>query len=681
MAISLITWWLVVQILGVIALPITAFLFGRLSLKGYAFSKTVGLLLVGYGSWLLAMFGLAHFDFVGIVLTTLIVSAGGLQTLRRSGLHDLVTIIRTRWPAVLAYELFFIMALLGGLWLRWHGATGAAVVGTEKPMELAFLSGILQSSTFPPQDPWLAGYAINYYYLGYVFVAMLAALSHVSVGEAFNLGLATIFALTALMIVGLVVALIEQTKEKAHSRWDTVGIGTAAVLGVVFVLILGNQTGALQVLLKTPQVVVLDGPQLVSAVEQRLRGQSPIQIEPPIATSDHDFGTLTELAPDPSASFNWWWPSRAVWDDFEVSPGRIERHYAITEFPFFSFYLGDLHPHVLALPFSLLALTLALATLIQPPLPDAHGRLYIVVTALVLGSLYMINSWDAPTYVLIFAGALVLGYRRQFDQQNTAQILRHALPVLVAVALVAGVVLLPFLVTFSSFAGGNPAPEPWSKLPLLRLLAQILLPVPDHTALHEFISIFGLFILILLVYAGRTRPTWPETNPAHKSTVWTIFDKFAWGWTAGTLILGLLIDMPLLALLPLALVCWRTAWQCPDQPARAFVLWAAAAGALVVFGADVVYLRDPFENRMNTIFKFYYQAWVIWGTMAAYGVWVLGRQGPAATSIYGRLGHSGSPAGSWRIGLPGGDASLGATVDGRTIHVRWSGLFAGVSPG
>jgi hypothetical protein len=60
-----------------------------------------------------------------------------------------------------------------------------------------------------------------------------------------------------------------------------------------------------------------------------------------------------------------WWPSRVVWDErpgWNPATQQIEmvRGYAITEFPFFSFWLGDMHPHVMALPFGVLALALAL---------------------------------------------------------------------------------------------------------------------------------------------------------------------------------------------------------------------------------------------------------------------------------------------------------------------------------
>ena len=61
--------------------------------------------------------------------------------------------------------------------------------GTEKPMELAFINAIMRSPTFPPSDPWLSGYAISYYYFGYVLVALLAKLTALPGAVAFNLGL------------------------------------------------------------------------------------------------------------------------------------------------------------------------------------------------------------------------------------------------------------------------------------------------------------------------------------------------------------------------------------------------------------------------------------------------------------------------------------------------------------
>ena len=50
----------------------------------------------------------------------------------------------------------------------------------------------------------------------------------------------------------------------------------------------------------------------------------------------------------------------------------------------------------------------------------------------------------------------------------------------------------------------------------------------------------------------------------------------------------------------------------------AFTLLLILTGAVLVLGPEFVYLRDQFGWRLNTVFKFYYQAWLIWGIAAAY---------------------------------------------------------------
>jgi uncharacterized membrane protein len=68
----------------------------------------------------------------------------------------------------------------------------------------------------------------------------------------------------------------------------------------------------------------------------------------------------------------------------------------------------------------------------------------------------------------------------------------------------------------------------------------------------------------------------------------------------------------------------------PDKPRELlvghpvpFVLLLITLGSLLVIAPEYVFLRDLFVNRMNTIFKFYYQAWIMWSLVAAFGVAVL----------------------------------------------------------
>jgi YYY domain-containing protein len=58
-----------------------------------------------------------------------------------------------------------------------------------------------------------------------------------------------------------------------------------------------------------------------------------------------------------------------------------------------------------------------------------------------------------------------------------------------------------------------------------------------------------------------------------------------------------------------------------------FVLLLFATGALLVLSVEHVFLRDIFATRMNTVFKFYFQAWVMWGIASAYALVYLFRQG------------------------------------------------------
>jgi uncharacterized membrane protein len=43
----------------------------------------------------------------------------------------------------------------------------------------------------------------------------------------------------------------------------------------------------------------------------------------------------------------------------------------------------------------------------------------------------------------------------------------------------------------------------------------------------------------------------------------------------------------------------------------------------LILGPDFLYLRDNFGYRINTIFKFYYQAWILLSLASAYGTAVL----------------------------------------------------------
>jgi uncharacterized membrane protein len=64
----------------------------------------------------------------------------------------------------------------------------------------------------------------------------------------------------------------------------------------------------------------------------------------------------------------------------------------------------------------------------------------------------------------------------------------------------------------------------------------------------------------------------------------------------------------------------------PERSALPFVLLLVATGTLLTLGPEFVYLRDNFGVRLNTIFKFYYQAWVMFGVSALYALYYLAQE-------------------------------------------------------
>ncbi len=109
----------------------------------------------------------------------------------------------------------------------------------------------------------------------------------------------------------------------------------------------------------------------------------------------------------------WWWRASRVLQDFALDKSPRE---VIDEFPMFSYLLGDLHPHVLAMPFALLAIGLALNIFLQLR-EVSSDRLILLrwmkkpdfwLTALALGALAFLNTWDFPIFLALFSAAAVL---------------------------------------------------------------------------------------------------------------------------------------------------------------------------------------------------------------------------------------------------------------------------------
>lgn len=666
-------WWILLQLFGLAALPLAFRLFRRLPDRGYVLARPLGLLLAGYLLWLGGSLGFWT-NGAGAVIAALAIVAGAgvwLYMARRS--TDALTLrawLRGQRAYVVSVEVLFAAALVGWTVFKAHNPN-LETAGGEKWMEIAFVNATLRDGGFPPPDPWLSGFGISYYYFGYVLMAMVTRLSGLAATVAYNLYVPTLFALTLTGAFGLVYNLVA-TRQPASAALARVTHRAGLVyglLGAAFVGILGNLEGLLE---------VLHSRGLLSAGFWRWLDIKDINV-PPVAG-----GWMPER-------FMWWWRASRVIHDCSIQglasgncspPGGDWE--VIDEFPFFSFLLGDVHPHVLALPFVLLALGLALNVYLRVVRGRADGgaagglgglimvalggRIELAVTAVCLGALGFLNTWDFPVYlgVLVAAFALARAWR---GSPRTRGWLSEALTIGLLLAVPGVLLYLPFYIGFQSQAGG--------------LLPNLFNP----TRLVQFVVFFGPFLFVavsFLVVLTRRAPVRPHLRRLPPVLAVTLLGPLAAmlmlvlaavvmpgarqavdGFLTNPDLQTLLAQPTIAALAGLALrirlgnpwtwlllgglLAWvALLWTAarPDVGAAAdsrdgarpragqvsqvdgFALMLIAAGILLPLVVEFVYLRDNFGIRMNTVFKFYFQAWVLLAVAAAYGAYVVGRAWP-----------------------------------------------------
>lgn len=650
-------WWLLVTLAGAAAWPLLFRLAGALPDRGYTLARAAGLMLTGFIFWFLGSVGLLYNDPAGMAFAWLVVVAlGAIAVWRWDERPSLRLWLGEHWPLVVVTEALFLGLLFGWAIVRAHNPLMAE---TEKPMEIMFINAIRASQTFPPQDAWLSGYAISYYYFGYVIIAMLADLSSVSSSIAFNITIALVFALTGTGALGLVYNLVraDAVRRGVMARFNALGAG---VLGLCFLVLMGNLGTAL---VELPWLGYAPG--LVNAayfdfwdVEERAGTREVIGEDGALRSvptdADGDGVPNWEEPRLPLSDFKFtyglgWRYSRIIHDrDLSGTSHPIQ---PIAEFPNFSFTLADLHPHVLALPFAVLAIGLALALVLGG---RGLARWEYPFYAIWVGGMVFVNSWDA-IYLPLLVGAEAL--RRLLRNGNGMLHGRDLVGIIRFAAILGGLTLvcyLPWLISFTSQAGG--------------VLPNVIYP----TKWSQFFLQFGAFLVLLTGFllaemgrAGR-RFNWRAgllaagLLAAAFVLVTGLLGLLAWesdmrgavfgstnpGASLGDLLPDILarrlIGLPteLWVLLLVALVVGRLfARPAPDDapaagalsPATAFALLLVGAGAMLTIAPDFVYLRDNFGVRINTVFKLYYQGWILFSVAAAFGAWsVLGKAANSA---------------------------------------------------
>lgn len=553
-------WYLVSLAAGLAAAPFAAWLFRRLPGYGAMFARPVGLLAVIWPVWFLSSISPLPYNALTLILSALAVAGISWGLAWRAGMLS-----RDWIRPWLAFEAIFLVSFLLFLWFKGYVPR---IAGTEKPMDSAFLSATIRTTDMPPADPWMAGETINYYYLGYLLHGSIARIAGLPGWIAFALALGTTFAMALTAAAGLAWAFAR----------DYLGRNLAVLAGAAaafLIMIAGNM-------------------------------RAPIEY---LKDADHVWNTF------------WWqnvgWQSSRVIVDESSNPNAFTE--TIQEFPSFSFVLGDLHPHVLALPFTIVALGLALSLFrrVHDGWDPSDWREWIefVAVGAILGALYPLNSWDFPTYGVALAVALLIstGPNRVWVQQ------------MIAIGFTAIVAWSPFWVSFVPFAG--PGVET-SNIPGISFIQKnVAAYTGERSSAGEYLTVWGmLWVISLVVLAVETivtRP--PQRDPAPEPPpAYVRGAVIAGGIVFAVIALALSAPVLVLAGIPIVLGA-RLIWLRWDGPRDLAMLVSVllVAGWAITILTEFFYIQDVFNGRFNTLFKIYYQVWTILGVGCGLGIALL----------------------------------------------------------
>lgn len=452
------------------------------------------------------------------------------------------------------------------LWL-WSYIRGfqPIIEGLEKYMDFGFINSILRSKYFPPNDMWLSGYTINYYYFGHLIAAVMVLLSKIPPQIIYNLMIAVIFAMCFVSSFSLVLNIFYHfLKNSSLKKISLASIILPALLGAYLV------------------------------------------------TNAANLQTIYHLLTKGSSTY--WYPdaTRFIVKKFGGNDETIH------EFPHYSFVVADLHGHVSDIPTVLLLIAFIFVLFLkinfsqktensistssrrnkrfflEKFLSPFKGILTIgmgelsVYDALLLGFLlstaYMTNAMDGPVYFLL-AGITIFGAYIFAGNMNIYPLKKRATNAFLKTAVfflftvfVFIICSFSFLTNFKNFTGGPTLADFHSPLWMLFILWGF-----------QFLMFF-FFIVFLFGKKFLRREN---------------FAKAAAGFFG----------------VNVKIVSEKDVEKSNFQIVDLFIIFLCLTSLFLIIFPEVFYIKDIYIHeyqRANTMFKMTYQAFIMLYISVAY---------------------------------------------------------------
>jgi YYY domain-containing protein len=575
---TIILWYFSISILGWMMYPITRIGFKGLKYKGWAISRLVALILLTFIVWILGSIG------IQVIRTTILLCALLLLVINGiffySDKASIIEEIRSNTKHILVFEIlslvfftFFLLIRMGNPDL-WH-----LYKGGEKPMDFAYFNSAIKSIKFPPYDPWYSEGYINYYYWGFLLAAIPTKLLGIVPSIAYNLILPSFFSFTAMAAycIGINLSKNDTTiinKRISHEIW--IGISAS-----IFLLLIGN----------------------LGTVKMIFQGFIRLAENNAAYSSDTAFNGIRAFIFGIKEYFirggfdyypgDWYWiPSRAI-------PGE-----PITEFPYFTFLYGDPHAHLFALPITLISLAWTISFLDEKMRYQKSWMFpaKLIIGGILVGSLRPTNTWDYPVSLFLACAGIFFTYI-QYGAPNdmllpgfSRKTRRIGISVITAFAF--GFLSYILFNPFSKWYGqGYTTIELWKG---------------DKTPLGSYLTHWGFFFFIILSWIINEGLKWMKETPLsdlkkyypHKKVIILLLSLLL----ISTTVLSIIgIEISILTI-PLIITFFMLLLRKKYSDKEKIILFLTCVGLGLTLVVEMVVLSGDI-GRMNTVFKFYLQAW------------------------------------------------------------------------
>jgi len=510
------------------------------------------IILVIFGS-LFSIFSFQQFSNISVwkISYLFIISYSIFSIIKNKSFNDLLN-------SFLDIKYLFFITIFGLILLL--RMSNSDILNTEKIMEFMILSSSMSSESIISEDLWFHNKSLSYYSYGYFVFSSIPSVLNMESSVAFNFILPTVVSLTFLSSSKIIFHIFGNSKTQIY-----------ILLPFVF----------LYIYFITPFASIFE-----------MISHSSLGSEYLFNLIDIDGITKKEKFELFWPNDNWWWFSISRIISYN-RPDLFLSDYTINEFPSFSFILGDIHPHILVIPFVILGFSLIFSMF--------YKKDFSLVSMIWLNLTLIITILINPWYSVILIWYLIVNilFYKKFNNIELKYI--KFFIVILILEIIFFMVLInpnnllefPYVSNVKIISRFHHLLFYWgfSFIPIfIFIIYKMFIIGLSKDFLKIYLSILIVSLLIPLILPG----------------FYLNFELF---------VNFLINNIFFTFLLSSLLVIIKS-----EKKLMKNLLILLFSSLVVIFGAEFIYIVDKFNNRMNTVFKFYFINYIILNLVSIYFV-------------------------------------------------------------